>query len=260
MIRKTHLASICLLLTLSSGIAQHEERTSPRTCEVLFTALQRVGVTNDPLETERIGSVVRGAAKRECVGLLLGVLEGDSTASLYATVMEVLAALGDESVIRGIEDALLRNADPAVRGRLTHVIEHMVAPTVAQYLGQTLIRSRDETLRNSISIALGRNGTPEAIKQLVNASALIEKTEWPHIVKGFALIRKSEALSELRQMLESPVPDPVREGVALALGNYNNQEVRTAIESYLRTERSEKVKEALRVSLMRVSDTATRGK
>lgn len=241
---------------LSSAVPQDQEEAPPRTCESVSAFFDRAEASRDPGDRERLLGALRTTARRECATVFLGILQAERARDIQDLAIEVLVALGDEGVITGIEDVLRRNPDSAVRRRLATVIENILAPSAAQYLGRTLLQNPDETLRISIPIALGRIGTPESVKQLVNISGSFGKTDWPHVVRGFALIRNEEALETLHKLFESGMQDPVREGVALALGNYDKPEVLKAIESYLKTEASERVREALRVSWTRISDRA----
>lgn len=261
MIGKTLVAGIALTAyQLSGAVPQDQVEAPPRTCESVSAFLDRAEASKEPGDRERLLGILRTTASRECARVFLGILQAESARDIQDVAFEVLVALGDERVIAGIENILRQNPDSAVRRRLAAVIENMLTPSAAhaQYLGQTLLQNPDETLRISIPIALGRIGTPESVKQLVSASALLEKKDLPYVVRGFALIRNEEALVTLRKLFESSVQGPVREGVAFALGNYDKPEALAAIESYLKAETSERVREALQVSWTRISERAIR--
>lgn len=271
MTRKVLIVSICMTMVVLPAIGadlpnpftayepQGQGETPPGNCESVSALLDRAEASKDPDDRERLLGSLRTTARRECAGVLLGVLQAARPRDIQGFASELLVALGDESVMARIEIMLRLNPDSSVRSRLAAVIENILAPSAAQYLGQTLLEnSDDETLRMSIPIALGRIGTPESVKQLVSVSALLEKKDLPHIVKGFSLIRNEEALVALRDLFESGPPDSVREGVALALGNYDKPEILAAIESYMRVDPSERVREALNVSWTRISARVTR--
>jgi HEAT repeat protein len=243
---------------LSSALPQEGEEAHRQTCESAGASLDRAEASSDPAERERLLGAFRTTARRECASVFLSVLQADRALDIQGAAIEVLVALADEDIVAAIADVLGQNPDPATRRRLAIVIENIRAPSAAQHLAQLVLRNCDETLRISIPIALGRIGTPEAVKQLVNISGSLGKTDWPHIVRGFALIRDKEALGTLRELLESGAQEPVREGVALALGNYDNPEVLQAIESYMKMETSQKVREALRVSWTRLIESGKR--
>jgi HEAT repeat protein len=256
MMDKYLVAGICMTLVglPSTGAPQGQEQVPPRTCASVSALLEGAEASKEPGDRQRLLGTLRTTARRECARVFLGVLESQQARDIQEVAVEVLVAIGDENVIVGIENILRQNPDFAARRRLAAVIENIMTPSVAPYLGQMLLQNHDETLRISIPIALGRIGTPESVKQLVNVSTLVEKTDLPNIVRGFALIRNEDALATLRQLFESDVQDPVREGVALALGNYDRPEVLAAVESYLKAEASGRVREALHVSWTRISE------
>lgn len=228
----------------------------PRTCDSVSALLDTAEKSNNVGDREYLLGTLRTAARADCATVFLGVLQGDGARDIQEFATEILVALGNENVIAGIVDVLHQKPNPAVRTRLASVIENISTPSAAKYLGQALIQNRDETLWASVPLALGRIGTAESVRQLVAISSLSEETGWPYIVRGFALIRNEDVLIELRKLFESDARDPIRQGVALALENYDKPEVLAAIESYLRTEAHGKVREALQVSSGRISERA----
>jgi len=243
---------------LSSALPQEGEEAYRQTCESAGASLDRAEASSDPAERERLLGAFRAAARRECASLLFRVLQADRPRDIQGAVIEVLVALADEDIVATIADVLGQNPDPATRAKLAIIIENIRAPGVVQYLAQLVSRNSDETLRMSVPIALGKIGTPEAVKELVNILVSLRERDWPHIVRGLALIRNKDTLGTLREFLESGAPEPVREGAALALGNYDDPEVLQAVESYMRTETSQKVREALRVSWARLIESGKR--
>lgn len=239
-------------IPLSAGTPQQEPQVLHQTCDSVSTVLDRAERTTDSADRQRLLGALRTTASRDCASVLLDALQSTKSSNIQEAATEVLVAVGDERVIGHIENLLRQNPDQGVRGRLAVIIENISAPSAAHSLRQAFANNRDETLRASIPVALGRIGTEESLGQLVDLSAILEEKDWRYVLRGFAAVRNKEALASLRRIFESGASDTVREGVALALGNYEQPDVIVTIESYLRIEPPGRVREALQVSWTRI--------
>lgn len=194
---------------------------------------------------ENLRTALRSVRNGASADVFLSALQRNRAEDIQAIAIEVLSAIGNEAVVRGVADLLETEPEDSLRKKAMRVLGSVADAEATHFLTDRLITTRSPWLRVTIPIALGNIGTSEAVRHLANAFDQMDASETSYLVQGLARVSREGALPTLDEMFVNARHEGLREGIAMAYGNFKSEEVLRRLDAALSREESPQVREAL---------------
>jgi HEAT repeat protein len=182
---------------------------------------------------------------RECSPVLLDAIQRKHSDDVYAASISALARISDEQIIGSLEGILRQSSDTWVLRRALRVFDQIREPRLVGFLAAELYEDNPSQIRAALPVALGRIGTPDAVRHLLDAFVRLQPDLRPYVEKGISRVANPDTLPLLLETLATESDDNLRSVVALALANYHSREALQRLDNLIDREVSPKVRGAL---------------